>query len=123
MTSNRIKVLAVLVTLGGGVGAAIIGAPHAKADQADFINQLDTQGIFYRDAAATINDGKIVCGELRGHEPVGQIVIQAQTEAGFPGQAAAMFVMDAASAMCPDVLPWMQAQAVAAARPQRDYLA
>lgn len=123
MTSNRTRALLGLVTLGVGLGAAITGAPHAKADQTDFISQLDTQGIFYTDIAGAIDDGKIICSELRGHQPVGQIVKQLQTEDGFPGQAAAMFLLDAANTMCPDVLPWMQAQADAAARPQRDYLA
>lgn len=122
MTSTRTRVLLGLVTVGVWIVVAILTAGTSKADQADFISQLDAQGIFYRDTAATINDGKIICGELRGHEPVGQIVTQAQTEGGFPGEKAAMFVMDAANALCPDVLPWLQAQANGASRPQRDYL-
>lgn len=123
MTGNRIRLLSILATLGAGLSAAIIHAPAATADQQDLIAQLDKQGIYYRDVTGVINDGKIICSELRGHEPVGQIINQAQTEAGFPGTAAADFVNDAVNTMCPDVIPWLQAQANAAARPQRDYLA
>jgi hypothetical protein len=122
MTASRIRLLSVLAVLGASLGAAIIHAPDATADQYDFIAQLDAQGIFYNDITGAINDGKIVCSELRGHEPVAQIVTQAQNEAGFPGKSAAMFVIDAVNTMCPDVIPWLQDQANAASRPQRDYL-
>ena len=99
-----------------GAGAVIAAATApAHADQYDFVGQLDAQGIYYRDITGVINDGKLVCSELRGSGTAPQVIGQLQSEGGFPGQSAAMVLYDAAQTMCPDVIPKLQAEANQAA--------
>lgn len=121
MTDRQIRLLFVRIAIGAMAAGAIIAAPHAKADQYSFLNMLDSNGVAYHDAPGMISDGKLICGELRGHQDVGQIVAQAEHEGGFSGTEAAMVIMAAADEMCPDTIPYLQAQANAAQGPKLNY--
>jgi hypothetical protein len=114
MTATTTRRALLLAFMGTVATAAIVGAPHAKADQYDFISTLDSEGVYYRDINGMINDGKMICGWLRGEQPIGQIMHNVVTEGGFDANDAARVVLAAAQDMCPDTMSYLQQQYQAA---------
>ncbi|MGA8330107.1 MAG: DUF732 domain-containing protein, partial [Mycobacterium sp.] len=82
-------------------GAAVIAvAPTAHADQYDFIGKLDAQGVYYRDISVMIDDGKIVCGQLRGAMTGPQVEGEVIQRGGFNAADAAIIIVSAVTTMC-----------------------
>lgn len=108
MSSFRTR-LAILGTCGALAVGAAISAPAAKADQYDFIAQLDSNGVYYHDIDGMIDDGKMTCSKMRNGVPLGSVIDWLMHDGGFPTQEAGIIVDAAASHMCPDTWPYIHA--------------
>jgi hypothetical protein len=105
MTAARTRSIIALLGLATLATSAM---PHAKADQYDYINQLDAHGVYYNSISSMIDDGKIICAALRSQEPLPQILHDVVTKGGF-SQTDSMFVVGlAVKTMCPDTLDYVQ---------------
>jgi hypothetical protein len=89
---------------------AVLAAAPAHADQYDFISDLDSQGVYYRDITGMMELGKKTCYNLRTGTPLGGILGYLVQQEGFAKYEAAMIVGSAASNMCPDTIPYLEAQ-------------
>lgn len=111
---NRTAAIAATTALGG---LAIAFAPPATADQYDYLDAVDNHGIYYDNTTDMIDMGKIACSMMRKGSPItldeqigdeitvgGPIVAQ-----GYAPSEAAIITVAAASNMCPDQLPKLQA--------------
>lgn len=93
--------------------ALALTAPTAQADQYDFVSDLDNNGIYYSSISDMIDVGKLTCGNLRRGMPiVGPRGVGAPiTRLGYSGLEAAIITYAAASNMCPDQMPRLEAAA------------
>ena len=84
-------------------GAVALSAP-ARADQYDFIAQLDNQGVFYESMIDMIGIGKELCHDLRfGVDP--SLVLGKLQRTGFAPTESAIVLMAAVNNMCADTKP------------------
>lgn len=84
-------------------GAVAFSAP-ARADQYDFIAQLDNQGVFYESMIDMIGIGKELCHELRfGVDP--SLVLGKLQRTGFAPTESAIVLLAAVDHMCVDTKP------------------
>jgi hypothetical protein len=89
--------------------AGLIAAP-AHADQYDFISELDSKGVYYRDIIGMMDLGKQTCFNLRTATPLGEILKYLVNQQGFAGYEAATIVAAAATNMCPGTIPYLESQ-------------
>ncbi|OBB22010.1 hypothetical protein A5792_08295 [Mycolicibacterium peregrinum] len=102
--------------------AVITGAPAmmlavlARADQYDFVAQIDSRGVYYASISDVIDDGKMACRMLRGGASVPAALNYVAGD-GFAEYEAVVIVVAAAQNMCPDVMPTLAAYANADSGP------
>lgn len=82
------------------VGAVLLSSP-ARADQYDFISQLDNQGVSYDSMLDMIDIGKELCHDLRSGV-VPPVVLGKLQNTGFAPMEAAIVLTSAVNAMCAD---------------------
>ena len=81
-------------------GAVALSGP-ARADEYDFISQLDSQGVYYESIIDMIDIGKELCHDLRvGATP--PVVLGKLQNSGFAAAESAIVLMAAVDNMCPD---------------------
>jgi hypothetical protein len=81
-------------------GAVALSGP-ARADQFDFISQLDNTGVSYESMIDMIDIGKALCHDLRsGVTP--PVVLGKLRGTGFAATESAIILMSAVNNMCPD---------------------
>jgi len=86
------------------VCAAVLLSAPARADQYDYISQLDNMGVSYGSILDMIDIGKAVCHELRyGVTP--PVVLGELGTAGFAPAESAIVLLAAVDHMCWDVKP------------------
>ena len=84
-------------------GAVAVSAP-ARADQFDFISQLDNMGVYYESMIDMIDIGKELCHELRfGVAP--PLVLGKLQRTGFAPAESAIVLLSAVNTMCADAKP------------------
>lgn len=84
-------------------GAVALSGP-ARADQYEFIAQLDNMGVWYESATDMIDIGKELCHELRfGVAP--PAVLGKLQRTGFAPAESAIVLLAAVDTMCPDAKP------------------
>jgi hypothetical protein len=81
-------------------GAVALSGP-ARADQYDFISQLDNSGVSYQSMIDMIDIGKQLCHDLRnGVAP--PVVLGKLQRTGFARAESAIILMSAVNNVCPD---------------------
>jgi len=84
-------------------GAVALAGP-ARADQYDFIMQLDNMGVYYESMIDMIDIGKELCHELRyGVAP--PLVLGKLQRTGFAPAESAIVLLSAVNTMCVDAKP------------------
>ena len=84
-------------------GAVALSGP-ARADQYDFISQLDNMGVSYESIIDMIDIGKALCHDLRsGAAP--PVVLGKLQATGFAPAESAIILMSAVNNMCADTKP------------------
>ena len=84
-------------------GAVAMSSP-ARADQYDFIAQLDNMGVYYESVIDMVDIGKELCHELRfGVEP--SLVLGKLQRTGFAPAESAIVLLSAVNTMCVDTKP------------------
>ncbi|OBJ86050.1 hypothetical protein A9W97_18745 [Mycobacterium gordonae] len=73
----------------------------ARADQYDFISQLDNSGVSYASITDMINIGKELCHDLRS-EVSPSVVLGKLRRTGFASTESAIILTSAVDNMCPD---------------------
>jgi hypothetical protein len=84
-------------------GAIALAAP-SRADQYDFISQLDNSGVWYESVLDMIDIGRELCHELR-HGVTPPMVLGKLANTGFAPAESAIVLMSAVDHLCPDVKP------------------
>lgn len=105
----RLAVVALLIL----AAVALNIAPQAKADQYDFINVLDNNGVVYRDILSMMALGKETCYNLRTNTEIDVMANYLIGEQRFAEFEAGIIIIAAAHTMCPDT-EWRIQAAVAA---------
>ena len=83
------------------VSGAVAFATPARADEYDFISQLDSTGVYYESMLDMIDIGKELCHDLRsGVAP--PVVLGKLQNTGFAAAESAIVLMSAVDNMCPD---------------------
>ena len=94
-----------MIKIGLGMGLAAIAAVGfagpARADQYDFISELDSAGVRYGSISDMIAIGKAVCHDLRLGLPV-QTPLSKLDNTGFAPYESGVIVAAASFNMCPD---------------------
>ncbi|WP_197497387.1 DUF732 domain-containing protein [Mycobacterium sp. 852013-51886_SCH5428379] len=85
------------------ITAAVVFAAPAEADQWDFVNGLDEQGIYYEDISEIIDVGKRICSNLR-QQISPQYAGSPAVSAGYVAKETVIITYAAAHFMCPDQL-------------------
>ena len=92
------------------VGGALAWSAPARADQYDFIMQLDNSGVSYESIVDMIDIGKELCHDLRsGTAP--PVVLGKLSNTGFAPAESAIILMSAVNNMCLDTKPGVVAWA------------
>lgn len=91
----------------GAVVPMALAAP-ARADQYDFVAQLDDRGVYYSSISDVIDTGKMTCRLLRGGAGV-PAAMNFVARDGYASYETAIIVVAAAQNMCPDVMPVLNA--------------
>ena len=81
-------------------GALVLSGP-ARADEYDFISQLDSTGVYYESILDMIDIGKELCHDLRGGVTP-PVVLGKLQNTGFAAAESAIVLMSAVNNMCPD---------------------
>ena len=81
-------------------GAVAFAAP-ARADEYDFISQLDSTGVYYESMLDMIDIGKELCHDLRGGVAP-PVVLGKLQNSGFAAAESGIVLMSAVNNMCPD---------------------
>lgn len=81
-------------------GAVALSGP-ARADQYDFISELDNSGVSYASITDMINIGKEVCHDLR-NDVSPSLVLGKLRRTGFAPTESAIVLTSAVNYMCPD---------------------
>lgn len=81
-------------------GAVALSGP-ARADQYDFISELDNSGVSYASIADMINIGKELCHDLCS-EVSPSVVLGKLRRTGFAPAESAIILTSAVNSMCPD---------------------
>ncbi|MGV0872051.1 DUF732 domain-containing protein [Mycolicibacterium sp. XJ879] len=84
-------------------GAVVLSSP-ARADQYEFIAQLDNMGVWYESTIEMIDIGKELCHELRFGVPPPAVLGKLQ-RTGFAPAEAAIVLLSAVNTMCLDTKP------------------
>lgn len=84
-------------------------SPCAKADQYDFVNDLDSHGVYSNNIESVINEGKATCAALRREISLDTILDGLETKGSFSPEDAALVVVAASDDMCPDTIPFINA--------------
>lgn len=95
----RMGVACVLAVCG-----AVVSSGPARADQYDFIAQLDNMGVYYSSVLDMIDIGKELCHDLRLGAPPPAVLGKLQ-RSGFAPAEAAIVLLSAANTMCLDTKP------------------
>ena len=86
-----------------GCGAVALSGP-ARADEFDFITQLDNTGVSYESMLDMIDIGKELCHDLRsGATP--PVVLGKLQKTGFAPAESAIILISAVNNMCSDTKP------------------
>ena len=90
---------------------AVLTAPTANADKFDFISDLDNNGVYYSSITDTIDVGKIMCKIMRVEQTPVSVGAAANygVSQGFARWESATMVVSAATNMCQDALPLIDA--------------
>lgn len=92
-------------------GAVALSGP-ARADQFDFITELDNAGVYYESIIDMIDIGKELCHDLRGGATP-PVVLGKLQNSGFVAAESAIVLVSAVNNMCPDteaaVVEWARA--------------
>lgn len=83
-------------------------AVPARADQYDYVAQLDDRGVYYSSISDVIDTGKMTCRLLRSGAGV-PTAMNFVARSGYASYETAIVVVAAAQNMCPDVLPVLDA--------------
>ncbi|ODQ95516.1 hypothetical protein BHQ17_04855 [Mycolicibacterium holsaticum] len=93
----------------GAVCGAVALAVPARADQYDFLMQLDNMGVYYDSVTDMIDIGKGICHELRFGVPP-PAVLGKLDRTGFAPAESAIVLVSAVDTLCldakPTVLEW-----------------
>ena len=81
-------------------GAVALSGP-ARADQYDFISQLDNAGVSYQSMIDMIGIGKELCHDLRSGATPAAVLGKLQ-RTGFATAESAIILVSAVNNMCPD---------------------
>lgn len=95
--------MGVPVVLGASLAmcAAVSLSAPARADQYDFIGQLDSMGVSYESIADMIDIGKAVCHDLRDGVTPPPVLAKLKST-GFAPAESAIILLSAIDNMCPD---------------------
>ncbi len=93
---------------------AIASAAPAHADEFDFVNVLDANGVYYSSISDVINMGKQLCAVGRRAPVTGPAMAQGfgtvLQNGGYTSEAEAKIILGAAAdQMCPDIIPRVKA--------------
>ncbi len=86
------------------VSASVVLAGPARADQYDFITELDNAGVWYSSMIDMIDIGKELCHELR-HGVAPPLVLGKLANTGFAPAESAIVLMSAVDHLCLDAKP------------------
>ena len=86
------------------VSASVLFAGPARADQYDFITELDNAGVWYSSTIDMIDIGKELCHELR-HGVSPPLVLGKLANTGFAPAESAIVLMAAVDHLCLDAKP------------------
>jgi hypothetical protein len=82
----------------------IVAAPaHADSGEDMYIATLDGMGVPYRNRAAAIQFGRVICRALRGGTSVGTLVDMTTSDGVYSRNQANIIIGAADGALCPDV--------------------
>ena len=84
-------------------GAVVLSSP-ARADQYDFIAQLDNMGVYYSSMLDMIDIGKELCHDLRFGAPPPAVLGKLQRSRFAPAEAA-IVLLSAVNTICLDAKP------------------
>jgi hypothetical protein len=104
LAGTRVVVAAIAV---GAVISMTLAAP-ARADQYDYVAQLDDRAVYYDSISDVIDTGKMTCRLLRGGAGV-SAAMNFVARDGYASYETAIIVVAAAQNMCPDVMPVLSA--------------
>lgn len=90
-------------------GALALSGP-ARADQYDFVSELDNSGVSYASITDMIGIGKELCHDLR-NDVSPSLVLGKLRRTGFAPTEAAIILTAAVSNLCPDTKPLVVAWA------------
>jgi hypothetical protein len=88
-------------------GAVAFSGP-ARADEYDFISELDNSGVSYASITDMINIGKELYHDLRS-EVSPSVVLDKLRRTGFAPAESAIILTSAVNYMCPDTKSWVVA--------------
>jgi hypothetical protein len=91
----------------GGVIPMALAAP-ARADQYDYVAQLDDRGVYYSSISDVIDTGKMACRLLRSGAGV-PAAMNFVARDGYASYETAIIVVAATQNMCPDAMPVLNA--------------
>lgn len=103
--------MGVPVALGASLAmcAAVVLSAPARADQDDFIFQLDSMGVGYESIGDMIDIGKALCHDLRDGVTPPPLLARLKST-GFAPAESAIILLSAIDNMCPDtkddVIAW-----------------
>ena len=97
-----------LVAAGSAALAGLFVAAPARADQYDFVSNLDNNGVYYSSVSGVIDAGKMTCRLLRSGAGVPG-ALGFLNRVGYARYESAAIVVAAAGNMCPDAQPVIDA--------------
>jgi hypothetical protein len=108
--SSKLATLATATASVCGLGAAtILTSAPAHADQYDYVNYLDNNGVAYRNILGVMALGREnVCHPLRSGYGVDSVIRDVNGYHYAPGEVG-LIIRGAVSYMCPDQLPTLKA--------------
>ena len=99
MTKTHIAVICAAL-----LGGLMVAAPaHADSGEDMYIATLDGMGVPYRNRAAAIQFGRVICRALRGGTSVGTLVDMTTSDGVYSRNQANIIIGAADGALCPDV--------------------
>jgi hypothetical protein len=105
---NKLAGIGVVAAIAAGAVIPMALAAPARADQYDYVGQLDDRGVYYASISDVIDTGKMTCRLLRSGAGV-TAAMNFVARDGYASYETAIVVVAAAQNMCPDVMPVLNA--------------
>lgn len=99
-----------LIAAASALSAAVALSCPARADQYEFISDLDNSGVSYGSILDMVDIGKELCHDLR-NDVSPSAVLGKLRRTGFAPAESAIVLVSAVNNMCPDTAPWVTAWA------------